>query len=59
MREKRNPYLIWWENLMDRERRVGNLRVCAMIILNLYLICEIKRKIFETGWEDVELIHLA
>jgi len=36
LREKRNPYLIWCENLMDRDRRVENLRVDAMIMLNLY-----------------------
>ena len=37
VREKRNSYLIWWENLTDRDRRVENSGVDAMIILNLYL----------------------
>lgn len=37
VREKKNPHLIWWENLMDRDRRVENFRVGAMKMLNLYL----------------------
>jgi hypothetical protein len=58
VRQKRNPHLIWWENLMGRDSSVENLDVDAMIMLN-FCVFEIEHKVFEIGWDDVDWIQLA